>query len=191
MRDTHMTLLNKIAPALIIASTLAVPAAFAENQAATITFEALVRAASCNVSSTTEGAMVNWGVFTTQDLANATKGNAIGETKNFHLTLTECSAADAGDSTVFVHASGAASPFNPSLFANSAAKSLAVDLKALDADNKAQDILPNKETQMTVVDTIAKDGFANIPMQARLIMVNQATEGDSLKVPVTFTVSYN
>lgn len=56
-----MTLLNKIAPALIIASTLAVPAAFAENQAATITFEALVRAASCNVSSTTEGAMVNWG----------------------------------------------------------------------------------------------------------------------------------
>ncbi|QCJ69377.1 type 1 fimbrial protein [Providencia heimbachae] len=186
-----MTLFNKIVPAFIVASTLAIPAAFAENQAATITFEALVRTASCNVSSTTEGAMVNWGVFTTQDLAATTKGNAIGETKNFHLTLTECSAAATGDSTVSVFASGAASPFNPALFANAAAKSLAVELKAIDIDSTPQDILPNKETAVTIEDSIAKDGFANIPMEARLIMVNEAEVGDSLKVPVTFTVSYN
>ncbi|HEQ1857118.1 TPA: type 1 fimbrial protein [Providencia alcalifaciens] len=192
-----MSLLNKATPAILLASVLATPAAFAEentpngHHAATVTFEAHVRAASCNVTSTTEGGMVNWGVFTSQSVKDIEKNTAIGETKNFNLVLTECSQPQEDDSTVLVHASGSASQYNPYLFANSAAKSLAVELKAISANSEKVDVLPNKEATVSLANKLSSDGFANIPMEARLMKVNETNEGDSLKVPVTFTVSYN
>lgn len=187
-----MSMFKKFAPALIVSSILLSPAAFAVNQGATVTFEAMVRTASCTVSSTTEGAMVNWGVFTTQDLASVSPGSQLGVTKDFNLMLTECSAeSKEGDSVVHVNASGLASAYNPDLFANSSAKSLAVKLEATSADNTQVDVKPNKEASVSIVDGLKEDGFALIPMKASLIMVNQAKAGDNLKVPVTFTVSYN
>lgn len=192
-----MSLLNKATPAILLASILSTPVAFAADnaaqghQAATVTFEAHVRAASCNVSSTTEGGMVNWGVFTAQSVKDIGTNEAIGETKNFNLVLTECSQSQNDDSTVLVHASGSASQYNPYLFANSAAKSLAVELKAISANNEKIDVLPNKESTISLANNLSSEGFTNIPMEARLMKVNNTNEGDSLKVPVTFTVSYN
>lgn len=187
-----MSMFKKLTPAFIISSILLSPTAFSASQGATVTFEAMVRTASCTVSSTTEGAMVNWGVFTTQDLANTEAGNALGETKDFNLTLTECSSEnEIGDTAVHVHASGSASAFNPNLFANASSKSLAVKLQAVDTKNTLIDVKPNKDAEVTIADTLAEQGFALIPMKASLIMVNKASVGDSLKVPVTFTVSYN
>jgi len=187
-----MSILKKITPVFIVSSILLSPSVFAASQGAMVTFEAMVRTASCTVSSTTEGAMVNWGVFTTQELADKEAGSELGNTKDFNLMLTDCSAENAdGDSTVHVHVSGSASAFNPNLFANSAAKSLAVKLEATSADNSPVDVKPNRDASVSIVDTLKDKGFAIIPMKASLIMVNKAVVGDSLKVPVTFTVSYN
>lgn len=187
-----MTMLNKISAAIIVSSVLLSPVALAEKQGATVTFEATIRSASCVVSSTTEGSTVNWGVFTSQELKDKSLNTQIGEIKNFHLTLTDCSAANPEDSAVNVHASGATSPFNPGYFANSAAKSLAVKLEAVDKDGTTiQDIKPNTEASVIVSNALNEGGFASIPMKASLMLVQEATEGDNLKVPVTFTVSYN
>lgn len=187
-----MSMFKKLTSAFIVSSTLLSPLAMAEKQGATVTFEATVRNASCVVSSTTEGAMVNWGVFTTQELEGVNAGTAIGDEKEFYLTLTECSAdTQADDAVVSVYASGATSAFDPTLFANSASKSMAVKLQAVDADNNGVLLTPNKYQDVKLSHKLAENGFANIPMKASLIMVNKALTGDSLKVPVTFTVAYN
>ena len=183
-----MSLVKKIAPFILASSFMVAGNAMsAESSHGTVvTFDALIRAASCNVSSTSEGSTISWGVFTAADVAAHPVGDKLGVEKQFDLQLTNCTAALAAGNTINVYARGNKSNFDSSMFANANTNSLGVKIKS-----GATDITPNVETGVTLADEVLANGNAKIPMTASLYLTNGAVASDMLNVPVTFTVAYN
>lgn len=183
-----MSLIKKVAPFIVMSGFLVAGNAIAQTQGTTVTFEALIRAASCDVSSTTEGSRIDWGTFTSADVASKNVGDKLGEDKTFNLELTNCSAPLAADGTINLYARGNKSNFDAEMFANPTARSLAVKLLAT---SKNVLVVPNVETSLKLGTEIVQGGNATIPMTAGLYLTTGKVDRDELKVPVTFTVAYN
>lgn len=183
-----MLLVKKVIPFVVMSSFMVAGNALSAepSQGTTVTFDALIRAASCNVSSTTEGSTINWGVFTADDVASSAIGDKLGADKPFSLELSNCTAALAANETINVYARGNKSNFDSSMFANSAANSLGVKLTS-----GSVNIVPNAEAGVKITKDITEKGNATIPMTAGLYLTNGAVQSDTLNVPVTFTVAYN
>lgn len=175
----------------ILASAMVAGSAFAADepakQGATVTFKAQIRAASCDVTSTTKGSIIDWGVFTQDQIQTKAVKDQLGDTEKFDLILTNCS-KDATDTNMFVYASGEEALRFPGLFANSDVESLAVKLVS-----GAVDILPNKDAGIVLPEALKKADGATIPMEASLLLTQagNVAKAGVLNVPVTFTVSYN
>ncbi|HEJ9414871.1 TPA: type 1 fimbrial protein [Proteus mirabilis] len=183
-----MSVIKKITPVVVLCGLMGSGHALAKTQGTTVSFEALIRAASCNVSSTSEGAKIDWGVFTNDEVSNKKVGDKLGEDKKFNLELSNCTAALAADGAINLYARGNKANFNSDMFANATSSSLAVQLLATEKNTL---IKPNVETALKLGKEITKDGKASIPMTASLYLTNGTVSNDELKVPVTFTVAYN
>lgn len=181
-----MSLIKKVAPLVVLTGLFMAGNAVAQNQGTTVSFEALIRAASCDVSSTNEGSKVDWGTFTSADVESKNVGDKLGEDKTFNLELTNCSAALAEDGTINLYARGTQSNFDSTMFANATSRSLAVKLLS-----NTTLIKPNVETGLKTGAAIVANGRATIPMTAELRLTTGKVDTDELKVPVTFTVAYN
>lgn len=178
---------KKLVTIAVLASSMVAGSALAADgkKGAEVRFEAQLRAQSCDVSSTTTGGVINWGVFTKDVTDSLAPNSVLGEAKTFDLVLSNCS-ADAADTTMNVFAQGQEAAGFPELFANSGSKALAVKLAS-----GAVPVTPNKDAQVNIDPKVAKDGGAIIPMKANLILTRTGVATDTLSVPVTFTVSYN
>ncbi|EPL9571081.1 fimbrial protein [Providencia rettgeri] len=179
---------KKLAVLAVLAGSMVAGSALAAdgNKGAKVDFKAQLRAASCDVSSTTVGDEINWGVFTTDDASAVGLKGKLGDEKKFDLVLTNCS-HDAANKTMFVYAQGQEANGYSELFANKDAKSLAVELKS-----GTTAILPNKDSEVTLTKDVLKGDGAIIPIQANLLLTQAGgVTPDVLNVPVTFTVSYN
>ncbi len=183
-----MSLIKKITPLVVLSGLIVSGHALASSQGTTVSFEALIRAASCDVSSTPEGAKIDWGIFSSDEVNNKKVGDKLGEDKKFNLELSQCTAALAADGTINLYARGNKANFNADMFANATSNSLAVQLSATEKNTL---IKPNVETGLKLGKEITKDGNASIPMTASLYLTNGTVSSDELKVPVTFTVAYN
>lgn len=184
-----MSLIKKVAPFIVVSGMMVSGSAFAAaTQGTTVTFEALIRAASCDIASTSEGSKIDWGTFTSDEVESKNVGDQLGENKTFNLVLSNCSAALAEDGTINLYARGNQSNFNSKMFANAGSSSLAVELLATAAKTA---ILPNVETGLKLGQAITENGTTRIPMTAGLYLTNGAVSTDELNVPVTFTVAYN
>ncbi len=183
-----MSLIKKVAPFIALSGFMVAGNAFAATQGTTVSFEALIRAASCDVSSTTEGSRIDWGTFTSDEVTGKNVGDQLGDNKTFNLELSNCTAALAADGTINLYARGNKSNFDSEMFANATAASLAVKLLATASNTLVK---PNVETGLKLGQEIIKDGTGRIPMTAGLYLTNGAVTSDELKVPVTFTVAYN
>lgn len=191
-KGNNMSLIKKVAPMIVLSGLLATGNVVAAEptQGTVVSFEALIRAASCNVSSSTEGSRVDWGTFTTEEARSVGVNNKLGADKTFNLELSNCSKVLAEDGVISLYARGNKSNLNSDYFANATANTLAVKLTAKDNDGD-QDIKPNLETALKLGKEIAVDGTGRIPMTAALYLTSADIDTDELKVPVTFTVSYN
>ena len=184
----NMLFNKKLVTIAVLASAMVAGSALAADgkKGATVEFKAQLRAASCDVTSTTKGSVIDWGVFTVDQAAGKNVGDVLGAAKDFNLTLTNCSKAGT-DTAMNVYAQGQEATGFPELFANKDAKSLAVKLMS-----GAVKILPNADSVVTLGANVEADGGAIIPMQASLLLTQaNGVAPDLLNVPVTFTVSYN
>ncbi|WP_272687533.1 fimbrial protein [Providencia sp. PROV149] len=181
---------KKLAVLAVLASSMVAGSALAADEVGkkgtTVNFKAQLRAASCDVASTTEGSVIDWGVFTVDQTAGKQVKDQLGATKNFDLVLTNCSKAAQTDADVFVRADGKTSLLYPEYFADLGAKSLAVSLESANTP-----IVPNADTALKFSGDVAANGSTTIPVAAKLILTQLNVAPDTLNVPVTFTVSYN
>lgn len=180
---------KKLISIVVLAGIVTSASAFADDgkKGATVTFKAQLRAQSCDVTSTTKGSVIDWGVFTEDQIKDKKVKAQLGATEAFDLTLTNCS-SDAKDASINVYASGEAAKKFPEYFANFDSKSLAVKL----ASNGIA-VTPNKDAELTLTKNATKADGATIPMEAMLLLTQDgsAATPDILNVPVTFSVSYN
>lgn len=179
---------KKLAVLAVLASSMVAGSALADDgkKGAEVTFKAQLRAASCDVTSTTKGSVIDWGVFTVDQAAGKGVKDTLGDVKEFNLVLTNCS-KDGSDTTMSVYAQGQEATGFPELFANKDAKSLAVKL-----ESGATPILPNTDSAVTLAEGVKANDGATIPMKASLLLTKaDGVAPDVLQVPVTFTVSYN
>lgn len=176
----------------LMVSTAAFAAGEASKQGATVTFKAQLRDAACDVSSTTEGDTVDFGIFTIDKLGAAAADSQIGVTKDFSLVLTNCSKA-ADPAKVFVYADGQASNYSQKYFANKAAQSLAVQIFYGADAATGTTLVPNKATELTAITAMTEGTNASIPLKANLMLTQAATaaKAEVMSVPVTFSVAYN
>lgn len=191
-----MLLSKKMISAAVLTGMMVSTAAFAADEAtkqgATVTFKAQLRDAACDVSSTTEGDTVDFGIFTADTLSAVAADSQIGATKDFSLVLTNCSKA-ADPAKVFVYADGQASNYSQKYFANKTAQSLAVQIfHGADAATGTT-IAPNKATQLTDIVKMTEGTNASIPLKANLMLTQAGSTAtpETMSVPVTFSVSYN
>lgn len=179
---------KKLAVLAVLAGSMVAGSALAADgkKGAEVTFKAQLRAASCDVTSTTKGSVIDWGVFTVDQTTGKKVNDMLGDAKDFSLVLTNCS-KDGSDTTMNVYAQGQEATGFPELFANKDAKSLAVKL-----ESGAVKLLPNQDAEVTLAEAVKKDGGASIPVKASLLLTKaDGVAPDILSVPVTFTVSYN
>lgn len=164
----------------------------ASNKNATVTFKAQLREAACDVTSTSSGEVIDFGVFTTETLSEVAANTQIGSTKDFSLRLSNCSKA-ADPAKVFIHADGQASDYSPEYFANKDSKSLAVQLFHGDSVAAGTKITPNTDIQLTSITKLDAGSNASIPLKANLMLTQAGSSASAevLSVPVTFSVSYN
>ncbi|QIG04344.1 fimbrial protein [Proteus sp. ZN5] len=188
-----MSFNKKLISAAVLASFVFAGNAFADEgkKSATVTFKAQLREAACDVTSTTEGDTINFGIFTLDTLQAAAVESQVGTTKDFDLVLNNCSKA-ADPAKVYVYADGQASSYSSKYFANKTAKSLAVQIFHGN-DASTGTIEPNKDTQLTGIVKMDEGSNASIPLKANLILTQAGKDAkaDILNVPVTFSVSYN
>ncbi|AIN64103.1 fimbrial protein [Providencia stuartii] len=179
---------KKLVTIAVLASSMVAGSALAADgkKGAEVTFKAQIRAASCDVTSTTKGSVIDWGIFTVDQAAGKGVKDTLGEPKLFDLVLTNCS-KDGSDTTMNVYAQGQEATGFPELFADKDAKSLAVKL-----ESGTDPILPNIDSPVTLTDSVKAGNGATIPMKASLLLTKaDGVAPDILRVPVTFTVSYN
>ncbi|NIA45075.1 MULTISPECIES: fimbrial protein [Providencia] len=181
---------KKLAVLAVLAGSMVAGSAFAADEPSkigtTVKFKAQLRAASCDVNSTTEGSVVDWGVFTVDQTTGKNVKDQLGPNKEFNLVLTNCSKAAAKDAAIFVRADGEESTRYKEFFANKSAQALAVSL-----ESGATAVTPNADTELKLASDIEANGTATIPMVAKLVLTQIGVSPDVLNVPVTFTVSYN
>lgn len=179
---------KKLAVLAVLAGSMVAGSALAADgkKGALVEFKAQLRAASCDVTSSTKGSVIDWGVFTVDQTAGKNVNDMLGDAKDFNLVLTNCS-KDGSDTTMNVYAQGQEATGFPELFANKDAKSLAVKL-----ESGAAKILPNQDAPVTLSGAVTANGGATIPVTASLLLTKaDGVAPDVLNVPVTFTVSYN
>ncbi len=176
----------------LMASASAFAADEASNKSATVTFKAQLREAACDITSTSSGETIDFGVFTTETLKSVAANTQIGATKDFSLMLSNCSKA-IDPAKVFIYADGQASDYSPEYFANKTSKSLAVQLFHGDAIATGTKILPNTDIQLTSITKLDAGSNASIPLKANLLLTQagDTASAEVLNVPVTFSVSYN
>lgn len=175
-----------------MASAGALAADEASSKNATVTFKAQLREAACDVTSTSSGEIIDFGVFTTETLKEVAADTQIGSTKDFSLMLTNCSKA-ADPAQVFIYADGQASDYSPEYFANKTSKSLAVQLFHGESADTGTKITPNNNIQLTSITKLDAGSNAAIPLKANLMLTQDGSSASAevLNVPVTFSVSYN
>ncbi|WP_272580366.1 hypothetical protein, partial [Providencia sp. PROV266] len=150
--------------------------------------------------ATSSGSIVDFGVFTTESVTQGPT-TAIAN-KDFNLVLTNCAGAETTSGALSLYADGQASIFNPNLFANTDAKTLAVGIKTNSASGTATEIKPNQlisvsqklvmsEDDQGAVTDVDGNAVNVLPMQADLFALNGANDTDILNVPVIFSVAYN
>lgn len=180
---------KKLVSVAVLAGVMVAGSAFAADTAkkgATVTFKAQIRAASCDVTSTTKGSVIDWGVFTLEQTANKAVKDQLGSSEKFDLILNNCSKDPVGKN-MNVYASGEQSTLFPEIFANATSQSLGVKLLS-----GTTVVTPNKETGIVLSDTAKTDAGILIPIEAQLLLTKAGgVAPDTLNVPVTFTVSYN
>ncbi|MEX9610038.1 fimbrial protein [Providencia manganoxydans] len=165
----------------------------------TVTFKAQLQKGTCDIA-TSSGSIVDFGVFTTESVTQGPT-TAIAN-KDFNLVLTNCAGAETQSGALSLYADGQASIFNPALFANSDAKTLAVGIKTNPATGTAVEIKPNQlinVNQSLVMSTDDEGAVTDVdgnavnllPMQADLFALNGSNDTDILSVPVIFSVAYN
>ncbi|AFH93536.1 MULTISPECIES: fimbrial protein [Providencia] len=181
---------KKLVTIAVLASSMVAGSALAADEvgkkSTEVRFKAQLRAASCDVASTAEGSVIDWGTFTLDQTNGKNVKDQLGSDKNFNLILTNCSKAAAEDAAIFVHAEGKESPLFPEYFANTGAKSLAVALSS-----GGKDIKPNVDTELKFSNAVDVNGSTTIPVLAKLLLTQVGVAPDTLNVPVTFSVSYN
>ena len=181
---------KKLVSIAVLASAMVAGSAFAADepskQGTTVQFKAQLRAASCDVKSSTPGSVVDWGTFTADQTAGKAVKDQLGVAKSFDLVLSNCSKAATKDAAIFVRADGDASTRYKEFFANAQANALAVSLAS-----QGTAITPNAETELKLAADLAADGSASIPVEAKLVLTQLGVATDTLNVPVTFSVSYN
>ncbi|HEF8772842.1 MULTISPECIES: fimbrial protein [Providencia] len=165
----------------------------------TVTFKAQLQKGTCDIA-TSSGSIVDFGVFTTESVTQGPT-TAIAN-KDFNLVLTNCAGAETQSGALSLYADGQASIFNPNLFANTDAKTLAVGIKTNPATGTAVEIKPNQlinVNQSLVMSTDDEGAVTDVdgnavnllPMQADLFALNGSNDTDILSVPVIFSVAYN
>ncbi|MDX4945556.1 MULTISPECIES: fimbrial protein [Providencia] len=165
----------------------------------TVTFKAQLQKGTCDIA-TSSGSIVDFGVFTTESVTQGPT-TAIAN-KDFNLVLTNCAGAETTSGALSLYADGQASIFNPNLFANTDAKTLAVGIKTNSASGTATEIKPNQlisvsqklvmsEDDQGAVTDVDGNAVNVLPMQADLFALNGANDTDILNVPVIFSVAYN
>lgn len=187
---------KKVISIAVLAGLMSSASVFAADEvgkkSATVTFKAQLREAACDVTSTTEGDIIDFGIFTTDTLSAVTADTQIGPTKEFSLNLTNCSKAQ-DPAQVYVYADGQASAFSSKYFANKSSQSLAVQIfNGADAATGTT-IEPNKDVQLTALTKMEAGSNAAIPLKANLMLTQAGKDAKSevMNVPVTFSVSYN
>ncbi|MBN5561779.1 type 1 fimbrial protein [Providencia stuartii] len=165
----------------------------------TVTFKAQLQKGTCDIA-TSSGSIVDFGVFTTESVTQGPTTSIAN--KDFNLVLTNCAGAETTSGALSLYADGQASIFNPNLFANTDAKTLAVGIKTNPASGTATEIKPNQliSVNQSLAMSTDDEGAATdvdgnavnlLPMQADLFALNGANDTDILNVPVIFSVAYN
>lgn len=187
---------KKLISIAVISGLMASAGAFAADEAsnknATVTFKAQLREAACDVTSTSSGEIIDFGVFTTETLNTVAANTQIGSTKDFSLMLTNCSKA-VDPAKVYIYADGQASDYSPEYFANKDSKSLAVQIFHGDTVASGTTIKPNTDIQLTSITKLDAGANASIPLKANLMLTQagNSASAEVLNVPVTFSISYN
>ncbi|MEY0302252.1 fimbrial protein [Providencia manganoxydans] len=179
---------KKLAVLAVLAGSMVAGSALAADgkNGSEVNFKAQLRAAACDVTSTTKGSVLDWGIFTLDQVAGKAVNDVLGAPKTFDLVLTNCS-KESSDENVMVYAQGQEATGFPELFADKGARSLAVKLVS-----GSVPVLPNQDTTVKLADKLAADGGATIPMEASVVLTQaNPTKADVLNVPVTFAISYN
>lgn len=159
------------------------------QQNATVTFTGAIANATCDVSASQKN--IDLGTHAAKSVTDIAVPLA---TKNFNLTLNNCSDASTdplGVPLVVVTAGNSLAGYSD-LFADTNATQIGVKLSATDGDDQKVVLKTNDRTSLDKIKFTGKGDY-NLPVDAALFATaaGVALKPQMLNVPVTFSVAYN